>query len=152
MKLLAFGKLRPARTHINLPGIAKIARRLQNLTFLPIVQRKSLHVIKRKLTEINLAVLRITQRHTIIHHTRMISTHRAYIHRLYAPYPAIILHLHAGEIAQRVGHRITVKPLQLIARERLHRNHILLYTPAHNHHLLQIYAVGHGAESAQTGV
>ena len=68
----------------------------------------------------------------------MVSAHGTDIHRLDASNTAIVLQLKAGEITQRISHRVSTQLLQLLAAKRLRWYHLFMIIACRNNDLVHI--------------
>ncbi len=142
MKLFARPEMRHASTHINGGGAAEIASRLQEGAFLPVMQRQSLHIVKRELSEVYLPVLGVAESHAVVHHPCMVGTHRTHIDGLYAAHTAVVLYLHSREIAHCIGYTVAVQTPQLFAGKGLHWHGFAPRRRCRHSKLAQRYGVG----------
>ena len=108
-----------ARSDIDGRGRGEVAGRLEDGALLSVVERHLLDVVERELPQVDLAVLRIAQHDAVVADSQVVGAHRAHVDRLHAAHAAVVLQLHAREVAQRIGHRLCRQPLQLLAVQLL---------------------------------
>ena len=130
-------KVRGACTDIDGTGRTEILGRLQNLTFLAVIERDGLDVVERELAEVNLSVLGVSKFYPVVDHSCVVRSHRTDIDRLDSAHTSVVLHLHARKIAQCIGYAVAVKALKLFAVKFLRRNHLYLRSLGCDHHLAQ---------------
>ena len=123
---------------------------LENVASLSVVEGNRLDVVEREFAQIHLPVLRIADLDAVIENAHVVGAHRADIHRLESTHTAIVLELDASEVAHGIGHRMAVKALQLLAREFLGGDHVLVGATAIDDDVLDILhrveaAVSHGS-------
>ena len=103
-------------------GGAKVACGLENLALLSVINRYFAYVVEREAPQVDLTILGIAKLNAVVEHAQVIGTHRADVDGLDAAHAAIVLDLHAGKVADGVGHAVTVESLKLLAVKGLCRN------------------------------
>ena len=89
------------------------------MLLLTVIEGNLLYVVKGKLSQVCLSVLRIAQLYAVVIHSQMLASHRADVYRLQTAYAAVVLHLQTGEIAQGIGNTQGIEVLQLLAAKIL---------------------------------
>ncbi len=97
----------------------ELSGRLENITFLPVVQRYFRHIIERETPQVHLSVLRIADLYSIDQHSRMVGTQGSDIHGLQSADSAVILDLYTGEKAHCVSNRKGIQPLKFLSAKGL---------------------------------
>ena len=115
------------RGDVDRSGGSEILGRLENIALLTVVERDLLHVVQREAPQIDLSVLGVAQLDAVVEHGHVVSAHRADVDGLQAAHAAIVLELHAREIADGIGHREAVQPLQVDILEDLRRDDLAVF-------------------------
>ena len=117
---------------------AKVARGLENLTLLTIVERNLLNVVERETAQVYLSVLGVTQLDAVVEHSQVVGAHRADVDGLDAAHSAIVLHLDSREIAYGVGNGVAVQAFKFLAAEGLGRDDLGIGLAAINYYILKV--------------
>ena len=123
---LAGGKVGALGLDIDSAGRPEVACRLEDLALLAVVERDRLDVVERELAQVDLPVLGIAQLNAVVEHPHVIGAHRANVDGLHTAHAAVVLELHAGKVAQGIGHAVAAQPLKAAAIECLGRYHLLI--------------------------
>ena len=121
-----WGKFRPARGEIDIAGAAEFARRLQYIAFLAVEEADFVDVLERELSEIHLPVLGVAQLYAVVVHARVLAAHAPHVDGLDAANAAVVLYLHAGEVAYSVGYVERVHVLQPLSRQLLRNDYVFV--------------------------
>ena len=138
LQVVALAALEPgtARAQVDGAGGAVVARGLEYLALLAVVQGDFLHVVHGELAEVYLPVLRVAQLDAVVEHAHVVGAHAADVHRLQPRHAAVVLDLHAAEVADGIGHRVGAEGFELLALQLL-RGDDLMVAVGHHLHLLQ---------------
>ena len=136
--LLAVGKPGDTGLQVDAARRPEILGGLKDGALLAVVQGHCLHIVQREPAQVHRAVLRIAQLDAVIEHAHMVGAHAADIDGLQSAHTAIVLDLHAGEVADGIGHAVRAQPLQLRPGELLHRDDLPRKPPARHHHFFQL--------------
>ena len=142
---LAALELGPAGAQIDGACRAIVLGALENVAALTVIERDGLDIVEREFAQIHLTILRIADLDAVVKDPHVVGAHRADVYRLEAAHTTIVLELHTGKVAHGIGHRVTVQALELLAREFLGRNHILVGATAIDDYILDVL---HRVESA----
>ena len=115
------------RGYVDRSGGSEILGRLENVAFLTVVERYFLHVVQREASQIDLSVLGVAQLDAVVEHGHVVGAHRADVDGFQTAHAAVVFELHAREIADGVGHRKTVQPLQVDVFEDLRRDDLAVF-------------------------
>ena len=108
-----------SRLHVNRTGRCEIFSRLEYCAFLPVVQRNGFHVVQRKASQVDLPVLCVAELDAVEENADVLGAHATDIDGFESSDSAVILDLHPGKIAYRIGDRQGVESLQFFAGEFL---------------------------------
>lgn len=115
------------RGDVDRAGGSEILRRLEDVAFLTVVERDLLHVVQREAAQVDLAVLGVAQLDAVVEYGHVVGAHRTDVDGLQTAHAAVILELHACEVADGVGHREAVQALQVDLLEHLRGDDLAVF-------------------------
>ena len=131
--ILALHEERTATAQVERAAGAEVLGRLKHAALLAVVEGNLLQIVHRVFTQINDAVLSIAQLDAVVEDAQVVAAHGTDVDGLHTTHTAVVLELHAGEIAHGVGHAVMAQRLHLLARERLTLYHRLCLGSMHLH-------------------
>ena len=136
MRFFSRFKFRATCRQIDRARRTEFPSRLEYLAFLTVIQRYFLYIFKRKLAQIHLSVLSISQLNSIIINTHVVCTHAANVDSFQSSHATVVLNLQTGKITYGIGDRKTIQRFQFLSGELLRRNHFVIPVGG-NHYLSQ---------------
>ncbi len=112
---LAGGESRYAGGDVYRAGVAKLARRLEYIAALAVVERDGLDIVQGVFAQVDLAVLGVAELDAVVVDAHVVGAHRADVDGLDASDPAVVLELDAREVAEGVGDAVAAECLELLA-------------------------------------
>ena len=137
----AFGKFRTACRQVNRPGRAELARRLEDVASLSVVERYLLDILQRKFAEVYLSVLGIAELYAVVIYPHVVAAHAAYVYGLDTAHAAVIFQLHAREVSQGIGYREAVEAFEFLAGEFLRGYNLAVSVGRDDHFVELLYRV-----------
>ena len=122
---LALLETRAAGADIHRARCAIVACRLEYLRLLSVVQGYLLHIVQGEAPKVNKAVLCIAQLYAVVEDAHVVGAHATDVYGLQASHTAVVLYLHAAEIAHGIGHGEGRQGLQALAAEALAGHYLL---------------------------
>ena len=114
------------RFHIEDVACCQRARREEGGLLLPLAEADVGGVAEGVASEVDLAVLGVVDGDAVDGDGRELATESAGGDGLHAAHAAVVLELHAGKVAQGIGHAVAAQPLKAAAVECLGRYHLLI--------------------------